>query len=127
MCRNTSLQLSRDADVKVCTGFNDTTKFKCIFDHLFPKAEHWLGTKQTDQETPSRYDSAISANFTHAYARPGPLQKLRLEQELLLVMMRLRVGLMVHDLAFRFQISTSTVSYIFSTLIRCFFLLRSPL
>ena len=66
----------------------------------------WRGTKQTDQETPS---AAIPADFNHAYARPGPSRKLRLEQELLLVMMRLRVGLMVHDLAFRFQISTSTV------------------
>ena len=93
----------------------------CIFDHLLPKAkkmQYWRGTKQTDQETLSRYDAAISANFTHAYARPGPSRKLRLEQELLLVMMRLRVGLMVHDLAFRFQISTSTVSSIFSTWIR---------
>ena len=32
--------------------------------------------------------------------------------------MRLHVGLTVHDLAFRFQISTSTVSSIFSTWIR---------
>ena len=98
-----------------------TTQFKCIFDHLLPKAkkmQYWRGTKQTDQETPSRYDAAISANFTHAYARPGPSRKLRLEQELLLVMMRLRVGLMVHDLAFRFKILTSTVSSIFSTWIR---------
>ena len=53
--------------------------------------QYWRGTKQTDQETPS---AAISADFTHAYTRPGPSQKLRLEQELLLVMMRLRVGLM---------------------------------
>ena len=110
-----SLQLSRNADVKFYTGFNDTTQFKYIFDQLLPKAEKmqcWRGTKQTDQETPS---AAISADFTHAYARPGPSQKLRLEQELLLIMMRLRVGLMVHDLAFRFQISTSTVSSIFNT------------
>ena len=88
-----SLQLSRDADVKFYTGFSDTTQFKCIFDQLLPKAEKmqcWRGTKQTDQETPS---AAISADFTHAYARPGSSQKLRLEQELLLVMMRLRVGL----------------------------------
>ena len=88
-----SLPLSRDADVKFYTGFSDTTQFKCIFDQLLPKAEKMQclrGTKQTDQETPS---AAISADFTHAYARPGSSQKLRLEQELLLVMMRLRVGL----------------------------------
>ena len=90
-----SLQLSRDADVKFYTGFSDTTQFKCIFDQLLPKAKKmqcWRGTKQTDQETPS---AAISADFTHAYARPGSSRKLRLEQELLLVMMRLRVGLTV--------------------------------
>ena len=43
----------------------------------------------------------------------GPKPKLRLVDEFLLVMMRLRLGLLVKDLEFRFKISASSVSRIF--------------
>ena len=45
--------------------------------------------------------------------KPGPQRKLKLEQELLLIMMRLHLALSVGDLAFRFAISDSLVSSIF--------------
>lgn len=129
-----SLQLTRDADVKFYTGFDSTIHFKAIFDHLLPKArnmQYWRGPKQTDDEAPSRYDfdlsSPIASIYSQSYGRPGPSRKLHLEQEMLLVMMRLRIGLLIHDLAFRFQTSTSTVSSVFGTWIRLMRLELSPL
>ena len=44
--------------------------------------------------------------------RKGPDRALSLEQEYLLLLMRLRLGLLVKDVAFRFQISSTRVSQI---------------
>jgi hypothetical protein len=52
------------------------------------------------------------------FLKPGPNRKLKLVLELLLVMMRLRLGFLVHDLACHFQISDSLVSSIFITWIQ---------
>ena len=43
-------------------------------------------------------------------SRRGPNKKLTLEQEFLMIMMRLRLGLLVDDLAFRFKTSNTRVS-----------------
>ena len=50
--------------------------------------------------------------------RPGPSRKLTLEQEFLMVMMRLRCGLLVEDLAFRFKVASSLVTFVFFTWVR---------
>ena len=42
-------------------------------------------------------------------SRRGPNKKLTLEQEFLMIMMRLRLGLLVDDLAFRFKTSNTSV------------------
>ena len=52
------------------------------------------------------------------FLKPGPGRMLKLELLLLFVMMRLRLGLLVHDMASRFQISDSLVSSIFITWIQ---------
>ena len=44
--------------------------------------------------------------------KPGPTRKLTLEQEFLLVLMRLRLGLLVEDLTFKFCESAESVSQI---------------
>ncbi len=114
-----SEQLTRESDVRFYTGFKDTTTCKVIFEYLLPKAkvmQYWKGDKQTSKETPSRYDDPQSSQ--KQYQRPGPARKLSLEQEYLLVLMRLRVALLEQDLAFRFDISEGLVSSIFSTWIR---------
>ena len=51
-------------------------------------------------------------------SKPGPSRKLRLEQELLIVMMRLRLALCVGDLAFRFDNSEALISSIFTRWIK---------
>ena len=43
-----------------------------------------------------------------------------LEQELLITMIRLKVGLLVHDLAFRFNVTDGLISTVFFTWIRLF-------
>ena len=116
-----SVQLSRDADVKFYTGFVNTDIFSCVYEHLLPKVtvmQYWKGERQTTKEAPIRYSLSNDAEMNSSYQKPGPKRKLTLEQELLLVMMRMRLALLVHDLAFRFQISDSLVSSIFLTWIR---------
>jgi hypothetical protein len=44
----------------------------------------------------------------------GPKAKLRLVDEFLMVLMRLRLGLLVKDLEYRFKIAASSVSRIFN-------------
>ena len=51
-------------------------------------------------------------------SRHGPDRKLTLEQELLMTMMRLRLGLLVDDLTFRFKTSNTRVPQIWITLIK---------
>ncbi|KAK3107777.1 hypothetical protein FSP39_022010 [Pinctada imbricata] len=114
-----SVQLTRDADVNFYTGIKNCEVFQFIFDHLAVKArnmQYWRGDKQTGKKTPVRYRSEVGST-TH-YGRPGPSRKLPLEHEFLLVLMRLRLALLVHDLAFRFQISDTLVSSIFVTWMR---------
>ena len=49
------------------------------------------------------------------FLKPGPKPKLTLEQEFLLVLMKLRLRNMVEDLAFCFKVSPGKVSQIFVT------------
>ena len=67
---------------------------------------------------------SISPDFNNidenclAVSKPGPERKLSLQQEFLLVLMKLRLGLMLKDLVFRFQVSPGKVSQIFITWIK---------
>ena len=50
--------------------------------------------------------------------RPGPQRTLSLQQEFLLTLMKLKLGLINEDLAFRFIVSVGTVSSIFITWVK---------
>ena len=111
-------QISREADVKTFTGLPSTKCLKCIFDHLFPKVQHmqyWRGPKQTAREAPQDYGDP---GIVLPKCRPGPGRKLDLEQEFLLTLMKLKLGLINEDLAFRFMVSSTTVSSVFITWIK---------
>eukprot|EP00795_Rhopilema_esculentum_P009833 gene9833-18408_t len=124
-------QLNREFDVRFCTGLEIVETFKAIFDYLHPRSrlmKYWEGPKRAFQKQKSdvyqqRVDQILSSSV---YAegdilpinRKGPERKLCLEQEYLLVLMRLRLGLFVKDLAFRFQTSTTRVSQIWITWIK---------
>ena len=88
---------TRDSDVKLYTGFSDTSTLRLIFDQLAKKAQYmhyWKGMTNTAKDLSFPRDRK---NIN--------LRELSLEQEFLLTMMRLRAGLMIDDLAFRFDIS----------------------
>lgn len=80
-------QLTGEADVKTFTGLPWTKAFKCIFDHLISKAQHlqyWRGPKQTTRKQPKQ---DVPKN------RRGPGRKLDFQQEFLITLMKLKLGL----------------------------------
>ena len=110
----------------------DDSCFLCKknYNFLVPRAglmKYWEGPKRSScverERTQQRTDIIISL---HVYAegsvlpinKPGPQRKTSLEQEFLLTLMRLRLGLLIKDLAFRFQISTTRVSQIWITWVK---------
>eukprot|EP00112_Aurelia_sp_Birch-Aquarium-sp1_P011603 Seg2438.2 transcript_id=Seg2438.2/GoldUCD/mRNA.D3Y31 product="hypothetical protein" protein_id=Seg2438.2/GoldUCD/D3Y31 len=101
-------QIMRESNVRFFTGLCDTITFKFIFDKLLTDAKsmkYWKGEK-------------LTSNAESSIARKGPARKLSLEQEFLLTLMKLRLGLLNEDLAFRFDISVGLTSQIFFTWIR---------
>ena len=117
-------QLTRERDVQFYTGFENTELFKLVFYQLSPTAirmQYWKGDKGTKQSACDEGDEDFEEHIKLSglnRKRRGPARKLTLEQELFLVMVRLRIGALVEDLAFRFQISVSLVTSIFFTWVR---------
>lgn len=113
-------QLTREFEVKFYTGLPSTACFKCVFDFLVPKAQnmqYWRGAKQTEKKNPTDSSTQFQL-FAGPGRKSGPPRKLSLEQEILLTLMKLRLALLTDDLAFRFQVSSTTVSSIFITWIK---------
>ena len=90
--------------VNYYTGFSSALMFIACFNFLRGAAESmrpWKGSASTAED-----------QAQHGSKR-GPKPKLSLVNQFLLVMMRLRLGLGEVDLAFRFEVSQSTVSRLF--------------
>ena len=103
---------SQSSDVNFYTGFPNAEAARMLYAFLEPKArrmKYWKGLKNT------RTNLSISQDLKNEN-----LHALTLEQELLITMMRLKVGLLVHDLAFRFNVVDTLISSIFFTWIRLF-------
>ena len=85
------------------TGFPSYGTFKALFDYLKDAAatkRNWRGG-----------ETANKSHFSDRFQRkPGPDLKLTLEEEFLIVMIRLKVGLFQKDLALRFGLSEATIS-----------------
>jgi hypothetical protein len=108
-------------------GLPNTESFKFLFLQLRPKANnmnYWKGEAQVQKEKQSLNRSGRPAYVLGVFDDAGialptfkssPKRKLDLDDELLLTLMKLRLGLHVDDLAFRFEISRALVSEIFST------------
>ena len=113
--------------VSFYTGLPDSKTLELLYDYLRPKAKnmnYWKGEAQVRKERQSnnaaRSLAAMFDEFKRAGAetpsvKRGPKRKLQLEEERLLTLMRLRLGLFVEDLAFRFKVSLSLVTQFFST------------
>ena len=117
-------QVARDTKVQFYTGFEGTEVFKYVFDHLLllaSRMQYWKGDKTTEKEQKNEKDVAYEEELYAAglaRKRPGPKRKLALEQEFLIVMMRLKVDLLVQDLAYRFEVSVGLVTSVFFTWVR---------
>ncbi|PFX11930.1 THAP domain-containing protein 11 [Stylophora pistillata] len=102
----TFAHLTREHDVNNFTGLT-VKSFRLIFDHVKGKAlvmHYWKGPKRTGDLSKLKIDRQMRA--------------LTLEQEFLLTMMKLRLGLFLFDLTFRFDISASATSSIFTTWVK---------
>ena len=92
--------------------------------------KYWEGQKTASYPQKSNNVSTEHTNIilpSHKYdkvdipvSRRGPDRKLTLEQEFLLRLMKLRLGLSVDDFAFRLKSSNTTVSQIWITWIKLF-------
>lgn len=115
-------EVAREGMVTEYTGLPSSEIFCHLFDTLRPKAKnmnYWKGQVQVSKEKPNEVRSqGMSATFQlfeeagveAPSCKRGPKRKLTLQQEFLMVLMKIRLGLMNHDLSFRFKISTALVS-----------------
>ncbi|KAK3107238.1 hypothetical protein FSP39_010019 [Pinctada imbricata] len=96
----------RRSDDKVLfyTGLPDWATFGAFFECL---VQYWGDKLVLDNESPIGTPN-----------KKGAKRKLRLQDELLLVMMRLRLGLLLKDLEYRFKASAGPISRIFTVWIR---------
>ena len=103
-----SADLTRD--VNYFTGLGNIDAFRLVFDYLSEKARvmhYWKGLSNTSTDLTSPRN-----------LKNSNLRSLTLEQEFLLTLMRLRLGLLNGDLANCFKVSSSLVSSIFTTWIK---------
>ena len=119
--------LNHEFDIKLCTGFDNVNTIKVVFEHLRSKSsqmKYWQGPKRTSCTPNDNKINVISSSpecknsEVPPLGKKGPERKLSLEQEHLIVLMRLRLGLLIKDLAFCFQVSSTRVSHIWITLIK---------
>ena len=109
-----SLEKIKDDDkaVKFYTGFPNYKALVATFQYFEPKLQHihyWRGPK------------FVKASGSYTTTKPGKKRSLSLLDEYFLVLIRLKVGLFVNDLADRFKISSGYVSKIFTTWIHFLF------
>ena len=95
--------------VELYTGIPTYGVFKFLSEKLEVKVTKMQYYKGVDSHKSKRYQ----VNDSHA--KPRRKRALNCENELLLVLARLRQGLSLEDLAFRFKVSVSSVSGIIST------------
>ena len=120
----TFTQITRDTDVLFFTGLVGSIMFKSIFTFVQRKAPtmtYWDGSKKTSRLRKPQSDLDIllsTPEYNLIPLKAGPARKLTLEQEFLMTMMRLRLGLLIEDLAFRLSASPGKVSQILITWIK---------
>lgn len=105
--------LRRDPKVfKFYTSFKDE-QFYCLLE--------FLGDGMSNLSYRGSSSASNSNNKDIGGSKPGPSRKMSAEDELILVLTRLRVGMLEQDLAVRFEISQSYVSRIITTWVNAMF------
>lgn len=109
-----------DALTKFYTGFPNFSSLMATFKYFEPKLDrlrYWRGQISSAESTLSYQETKSS--------KPGPKRSLSHLEEFAMVLMRLKVGLFVTDLADRFGISPGHFSKVFTTWI-CFLFHELP-
>ena len=109
LARQFSLDKIKDDNAAMLfyTGFPNYEALMSFYNYIEPevsKMQYWKGEKLLKESQPYQMDKNK--------IKPGPSHTLTYLEEFVLVLLRLKVGLFVHDLADRFGISTSLVSHI---------------
>lgn len=94
-----------DHDFRFYTGFPDYATFKVFFDYLTPACNHLIYYGCAN-------DTVVASEEQNKRGRARALSP---EQELFMVLVRLRCGILIEDLAHRFDLSSSHVSRIWIT------------
>ena len=105
--------LNTDKKIKTFLGLPNKAAFEVLFKLLkkkAPKIKYWQG--------PKKYSSQNSRNFSSTPKKSGPRRLLSVKDELILTLMKLRLGSLNADLAVRFQISETTVSKVINSWFR---------
>ena len=111
--------LRTNNDATFYTGIPTLTCYNKIHDYVSCKIKRkWRGAKKS---------STKIRNFSKSPKKFGPKSKLSSKDEFLLIMMKIRLGLLEKDLSNRFGISITLCSQIFSTWTRALALYLKPL
>jgi len=96
--------------IKLYTGFNDYETLVAFYEEIL----------QSDAKVMRQWSGRRSA-CDYDDVKVGPTFKLPLEEQFFMTLVRLRLGLLEHDIAYRFNISQASVSRITSTWINLMF------
>ena len=111
---NVHVFLRTDKKTKHYTGLPNRAAFHALVSHVHESAKgmrYWCGSKKITS-------TKVKRIFKRTPRKSGPCRKLDPSSELLLVLMKLRLGLTNEFLADLFEISPTTCSQIFNTWIK---------
>ena len=105
--------LNTDKKVKTFLGVPSKAAFEVLFKLLSkkaPKIKYWQG--------PKKHLSTNPRNFSSTPKKSGPSRLMSVKDELVMTLMKLRLGSLNADLAVRFGVSETTVSKVINTWVR---------
>lgn len=106
--------LKTDKSVRLFTGLQSKQKLECLFLFLSPKVDrlrYWSGSKKV-----STIQQRNKGKRTPQ--KPGPARMMCKKDELVMVLLKLRLGLTLAFLSSLFNVSCSTSSQIFNTWVK---------
>lgn len=106
--------LKSDSQVKFYTGLPSIKLFNLLYRYLYDKVKdmpYWRGRKNT-------VVTRVRKFTCKSPKKGGGARALTVKAELLLTLMKIRLGLLNHDIADRFGISDASVSSIFNTYVK---------
>ena len=108
-----NLYLKNDEQIHFYTGVPTLSHFNLLYDFVYEKVRnmsYWRGKYRVVSQPAYLYKSSPK--------KSGTRRKLSAKAEFLLTLMKLRLGLLNHDLADRFHVSKTLVSSVFITWVK---------